>query len=156
MHFYPFNKCALMKRIGLLLLCCSFQTFANEPPKCPDYRKFDIYVQNKTGHNCVLLSQTLRRGYTSGNIKTVSIQPNEKSLAYKTDGYPFQGSDVVLSYQCGPDKFITIESERDVWASDHKFVKGWIWSMASMDTAYTTVYGACDTNQSAQILWTFL
>ena len=144
-----------MKKIVFLILCYAMQAFADEPPKCPDYRKFDIYVQNNTEHTCVLLSQTLRRGYMNSDIKTVSIQPNEKTLVYKTDDFPFQGSDVVLSYQCGPDKFVTIESERDVWAPDKKYVKGWIWSIAGMDTEYTSVYGSCNTNQPASIVWTF-
>ncbi len=144
-----------MKKLVFLILCYSLQAFADELPKCPDYRKFDIYVQNNTGHVCVLLSQTLRRGYMNSDTNTVSIQPNVKTLAYKIDDFPFQGSDVVLSYQCGPDKFITIESERDVWAGDHKYVKGWIWSIAGMDTEYTSEYGSCQTNQSANIIWTF-
>jgi hypothetical protein len=144
-----------MRTILLLILCYSFQAIANEPPKCPDYRKFDVYVQNNSEQVCELLSQTLRRGYPIEVQKHFRIQPNEKLLVYRTDDFAFQGSDVVLNYQCGPNKFVTIESERDVWAGDQQFVKGWIWSIAGMNTNYLTAYGDCDTNQSASIVWTF-
>lgn len=87
-------------------------------------------------------------------IHPLSLKPNEEKEVFKLEDFSFQGSDMVLTYQCSVNKFVTIESERDVWASDNKYVKGWTWSVANMDASFTAEYGSCKENKPAKILWT--
>lgn len=145
-----------MKKLVLILLCCTLQALADDkPPSCPNYRFFEISVKNNTDSVCTIMQETLRRGYLEKTFFPTSIKPKEEKQIIIVRDYAFQGSDLVLSYQCGDDKFVTIESERDIWAEDQKYVKGWIWSAAGMDASYTTSYGSCETNQSGKIVWAF-
>ncbi len=147
-----------MKKIALLLFVYSLQVWADNPPppspSCPDWRTFYIYVKNNTKSDCWIIQQTLRRGYMKEVIHPLSLKPNEEKEVFKLEDFSFQGSDMVLTYQCGVNKFVTIESERDIWASDNKYVKGWTWSVANIDASFTAEYGSCKENKPAKILWT--
>lgn len=144
-----------MKKIAILLFFYAVQALAdNTKPTCPDWRSFDIVVKNNTQSDCVVIQQTLRRGYLEETLHPLSLKLNEEKKVFKIRDFAFQGSDMVLTYQCGVDKFATIESERDIWAANNKYVKGWIWSIAGMDASYTAEYGDCEENQPAKIVWT--
>ncbi len=144
-----------MKKIALILFCYTAQVLASATqPECPDARMFEIFVKNNTEAVCTVTQQILRRGYLEDIVHPLSLQPNEEKRMVKVQDFPFQGSDMVLSYQCGADKFVTIESEHDIWAGDSHYVKGWIWSVANMDAGFTFEHQSCPHNKPGKILWT--
>ena len=145
-----------MKKLSSILICYTLNALADSPPpSCPNYRLFEVSVRNNTSSPCTIIDQTMRRGYLDKIFYPLSIRPQEERKVIRIRDYVFQGSDVVLSYQCGDNKFATIESERDTWAGDSKYVKGWIWSLAGMNVSYSTHFGDCEDNQSANMVWTF-
>ena len=142
---------------GGLLLACTLPTvaLAEDPPRCPDYRTFEIYIQNHTKSQCTIIQQHLRRGYLQKTFFPTHVLPNEKKQVFTIEDYTFQGSDLVLTYDCGHNKMVTVESERDIWAGDDVYVKGWIWSVAGMNASYDIMHlGSCDENKPAKIVWT--
>ncbi|PJD90658.1 MAG: hypothetical protein CK424_08275 [Legionella sp.] len=145
-----------MKKVIFFLLCYTMQALASEKPAdCPNYRLFEIYVKNNTESVCTIVQENLRRGYLKQHFYPIDIKPNEQKQVKTLQDYAVQGSDLVLSYQCGDNKFATIESERDVWAADHVYVKGWIWSLTGMNASYAVAhYGSCEEHQPAKIVWT--
>lgn len=136
--------------IPLLIMTQVYATSAQS--SCPDYRTFNVYVKNNTSFECVFTKQILRRGILKSFDTFSSLRPNEEKNIMTIEDFTYQGSDVVVTYQCG-DNYVTFESERDVWASDSKYVKGWIWSATNMNALFTSSYGNCEENKSAQINW---
>ncbi len=141
-----------MKKILIPLLITTPIYATNTQSSCADYRTFNVYVKNNTAVECVFTKQILRRGTLKSFDTFSSLRPNEEKNIMTIEDFTYQGSDVVVTYQCG-DNYVTFESERDVWASDSKYVKGWIWSTTNMNALFTSSYGSCEKNQPAQINW---
>ena len=139
------------EKIICILLCSALQAFADNLSKCPEALLFEVSIKNNTSSSCTVIQQTVRRGYLEKNYATTILSQDEQPVISIRD-FTFQGSDVVLSYQCGDNQFATIESEHNIWAMNQNDIKGWIWSLTGIDASYETQRSSCD--QPTKIVWT--
>lgn len=148
------------------MLYTSF-VYAESSCKSYDASAFDIVINNHTGEICSLLSYTLNNGlFAKDKIPPTTIFANEKSRPFRLilPAYPFQFSsaaNIELSYQCGPDKSVTIESQKSISIIDKMLanvvitITGSPSSLSNMDAKYSYTRGSCEKNQSSILEWTF-
>lgn len=141
-----------MKKALISLLVATHLCATSAQSACPDYRNFNVYVKNNTASECVFIKQIIRRGILKSFDTSPSLRPNEEKNIMTIKDFTYQGSDVVITYECG-NSTATLESERDVWASDSQYVKGWIWNTNNINAMFTASYGECEENKPAQINW---
>jgi len=158
-----------MKKLFLLLtiIYTSF-AFAGTACKSYDERAFNVVIKNNTGETCELVTHTLNNGLYTDESKLPTI------IADKKQSQPLQlyipsyvlfhllSANIELSYQCGNDKFVTIESQKELHAGDSLFginsmitITGSTSSLSNMDAKYSSIRGSCEKNQSSTIYWTF-
>lgn len=158
-----------MKKLFLLLpIVYTSLAFAGTTCKSYDLRRFDIVITNNTGETCALIAHTLNNGLYSGKSKpptTIADKEQSKALQLYIPSYVIFGlisANIELSYQCGNDKFVTIESQKELIRGDAIFginsmitIIGNTPSLSNMDAKYRSIRGSCEKNQSSTIYWTF-
>lgn len=146
-----------------------YTSFVYAESACKSYDEFafDIVINNHTSEICSLLSYTLNNGLlTKEKIPPMVILANEKSrpLHLNLPSYPFErisAANIELSYQCGPDKFVTIESQKSIAILDRLLanvvitITGSPFAVSNMDAKYSYTRGSCEKNQSSTLEWTF-
>ena len=157
------------KKVCLLLITLyTSSVFAGIWCSSYDERAFDVVIHNNTGETCTLIAHTLNNGiYAHGEKLPKTIENNQKSppiQLYIPDYFIVKllSTNIELSYQCGSDKFVTIESQKEHCSGDSLFginpmitITGSVSSLSNMDAKYRYVRGSCEKNQSSTIYWTF-
>ncbi|PJD91385.1 MAG: hypothetical protein CK424_07120 [Legionella sp.] len=158
-----------MKKL-FLLFTILYTSFAFAGASCKSYneRAFNVVIKNNTGETCTLIAHTLNNGFYSDENKLPMTIPDKKQsqpLQLYIPSYVLiwlLAANIELSYQCGNDKFVTIESQKERSPGDSLLginsvitITGSILSLSNMDAKYSYIRGSCEKNQSSTIYWTF-
>ena len=135
---------------------------------------FTIGIKNNTQQTCQLTQQIIKQGDIKSKEIPLTLPPGEESKPYKIHDFKPTGPDVLLSYQCGDDKFVTIETLRfttytraskpvswDIWGRTwytnipEYHMIGSILSLSNINAHYETSQEDCSQNIPSSIVWTF-
>lgn len=152
----------MKKYLFILLLSFSTAIFACSKCVCNDW--LYIVIVNSTNTSCHLYSQSLEDGAIYTRQLPLEIQKGTQSAPYNFVGnkhYSFVGNKIInvsLSYQCGDDKFVTIQSQRifeEGFFTDEEKLSGIVTSSSNLDATYSSKASECDiANKPAVIYWT--
>lgn len=152
------------------ILVCPVTVSAAEALYCSS--SISVVIKNNTPQMCRLTQQILKQGEMKSNEVPITILPGTESKPYQLQNFGKTGPDIVLSYQCGEDKFVSIESARfttttmvskppDFWGRiygksvDEEHVIGAIVALSNINAHYETSQDDCSQNKPSTIVWTF-
>lgn len=148
----------MKKYIGFLLVIISPPIFAYSYTLCTHL--LEINIKNDTKTLCHLIYKNIRLGslyFQEIPLETMTIIPAgmQGSLQLLTSPL-FYNQEIVLSYQCGDDKFVTFVSIRSALS----VLSAWVTSIADMNAKYRMEGGYCsllsptEGQRPASINWT--
>lgn len=146
----------MRKIVFVILFSISNILFACD--KCMCKYLFDIVIANTTAVDCTLTSQSMRKGKIYSKDLPLRIAPGEQSKPYTLE-YDLSNkqTQVSMSLQCGDDKFITIQSQRELnlgfFTNDEK-VTGMVTAAANLDATFVGKLSQCQMPKPATIYWT--
>lgn len=116
---------------------------------------FNITIKNNTANDCQLIQKFVRFGaISSATIEPTKIAAGQESQSFEMSENGFNGPDIVLTYQCGNNQIITIESQKNLCMNNGD-ITGSILSLSNIDATYTKVTGSYWKNKKGSIYWTF-
>lgn len=159
----------MKKLFFCLAILYTSSSFAGISCTSYDERAFDVVIKNNTNETCTLIAHTLHNGLYANQAKLPEkIAPHHVGHPlqlyipyYLLGAFNLLSANIELSYQCGSDKFVTIESQKERFPDDWGIVNSVITitgsasSVANMDAKYRYTRGSCEKNQSSTIYWTF-
>ena len=160
----------MKKYFLILILVCPVAVSAADALYCSS--SISVVIKNNTQQTCHLTQQILKQGEMKSNEVPITILPGNESKPYQIHNFGKTGPDIVLSYQCGEDKFVSIESARfttttvvstgpDFWGKiygrdvDEEHLIGAIVSLSNINAHYETSLDDCSQNKPSSIIWTF-
>lgn len=154
-----------------LIFCQSALAYDARSMYC--HYSFALVIKNNTQQTCSLNQQIIKQGEIYSKEIPLTLLPGEESKPYEFLDYEPTGPDVVLSYQCGDDKFVTVETlrfrtdtlspkpEYDFWGrkrylyiTEYHMI-GSIISLSNINAHYETSPGDCSKDIPSSIVWTF-
>ncbi len=158
----------MKKLFFILAILFTSTSFAATSCKLYDEHAFHVVIKNDTNETCTLIAHTLHNGSYSPQAKLPEkIAPHHVSQplqlyipSYLLRSFSLLAANIELSFQCGNDKFVTIESQKernldDLWIANPVItITGSASSIANMDAKYSSTRGSCEKNQSSTIYWT--
>ncbi len=160
-----------MKKYFLIfMLVCPAIAYAVNSLFC--WYAISVVIKNNTQQTCHLTQQILKQGELKSNEVPITVLPGDETKPYKLQNFGKIGPDVVMSYQCGNDKFVTIESARfttstvvynppDFWGREYgksidtDHLIGAIVALSNMNAHYDLSDGDCSQDKPKSIVWTF-
>lgn len=143
----------MKKYLFVLLLNLSSAIFACNACLCHHW--LDIIIVNGTDTSCHLYSQSLEDGITYTKQIPLNIQKGMQS-----EPYSFMDKakiNVSLSFQCGDDRFVTVQSQRiyeQGFFSNGEKLAGLVTSSSNLDAVYSSKASECNATKPAVIYWT--
>ncbi|MCR9192383.1 MAG: hypothetical protein NXI01_06945 [Gammaproteobacteria bacterium] len=140
---------------AIALIGISTAVFSLSKSKCIN---LEIAVKNNTPYDCYLTQINLKHGYflsleTALQTKlSLKIAPGATSSPLTFAEEYAHGPDVHLSYECGPERTITIESKQRL-CRGKEGVYGQIITATAMDATYTTIVASYWSGTSGKISW---
>lgn len=132
---------------------------------CDANFKLDIFVKNNTGVDCHLTQKNLNDSYNLKDHTKEVIKPGESSLQIRSSGLhsSILGAyltpiDIELSYQCGDNKFITIESTCMFDTGSYhisSLIQGSTRALSNMDASFSKTRICEDETKASSINWVF-
>lgn len=144
----------MRKLVFVILLSISNILFACD--KCMCKYLFDIIIANTTTEDCILTSQSIHNGTVYSKELPLRIAPGEQSKPYTIEyDVSNRQTQVSMSLQCGNDKFITIQSQRELsgfFYSTEKVI-GMVTAAANLDASFVGKLSQCQMPKPATIYW---
>ncbi len=118
----------------------------------------DIIIKNNTNSECHLIQHKINSGRFGADLvfdkelaHISTIAAGQKSKAFRFYDDVYYRHHVVLTYQCGDDKFITLDSTRNAYAGITMpllgmwtvVINGLVTSASNMDASYESDIGSC-------------
>ncbi len=140
----------MRKFILFLLMSSTSLAFSGEYP-CVF---FNITIKNNTANDCQLIQNFVKHGtIVSTTQALIKIASGQESQPFEMSEYGFNGPDIVLTYQCGNNQMITIESQKNICMNNNA-ITGSILSRSNIDATYTKINGDYWKNKKGSIYWT--
>lgn len=136
---------------------------ARTVPKKVEHRV--MIIKKHTAATCYLEQQNIKLGDISSQEIPIKVLAGEESPAYSIEYMGPAGPDIILTYQCGNEKYVSIESRRletldpiqipgkRLKVSEHIF--GSILSLSNMQATFEVFTKNCSKNIPSTIIWTF-
>ena len=126
---------------------------------CEDILK--IVIKNDTQTNCHLFQKQVKTGYLKAFSEDIASGHESQPYVVMDDDWAFAHaySDIVLSFQCGNDQFITLESLKTNKKGVYTYkpvVTGKILSLSNIDAHHSPSNGNCRQTIFSSIYWTIV
>lgn len=147
-------------KLGPLLLLTTLSTSLFALPQATtnmsddnDCAYLSVMISNNTDQNCELTAKNVVHGNMSSGSQVPELLPPHSS------SHPFNlrqtvyGPDIVLTYQCGVDARITVESQQNVCYFSAGTITGNVYSHLGMNASYTKEEGSAWWGRHGSISW---
>lgn len=143
----------MKKYLATLVLLLPSLVFACDRCQCPYL--LDIVIQNKTNVDCRLIQQEVRAGNVYSKELPLNILSGQTSKPYSLREEN-KAADILLSIQCGEDKFATFSSQkmREGLIIESENVSAAVVSLSNMDATYHIAASNCRKPVPSTIYWT--
>ena len=137
----------------ILFVSCIGTSFAKQSETANNCAKLGVEITNLTDTTCTLTNYSLNQGefrYTSSVPAFISAGTTTAPITIQQT---MMGPDIDISYQCGPDKSITIKSHQGYCFFYAGTIDGTVLSADNMSAEHTIQSGSFFWSKEGKISW---
>ncbi|WP_133129302.1 hypothetical protein [Legionella yabuuchiae] len=135
--------------VGAILTTISLYSYA-ESNNCEN---FNVLITNNTNHTCKLLRHSLNSGYYKYTSSVPAFIPANTTTYPITLTQGMMGPELILSYECGDRKIITLRSKQNLCFFHAGDVQGQVLELHHLNADYTGHVGSFFWSQHGTLQW---